>query len=236
MKCMSKLLALLLLGIGAAQAAAPEQDWTPHQERYSVAWGGIALGEGSISLKPRGADCFDYVSQTTPIALVRWSYGEPREASRFCVKDGAIVPQHFEYTVSGNSKDNFTLDFSEDGRRIKRLQGGTVTELSVTPPVYDRFVVREAIRIWAMQHAGEIGAEQEFTVLETGQPKTYRYAIKAREKVQTEAGSFDSIRVERVDNPKKIQRYWIAPSRHYAVVRVEHLYKGKQQLMMSLRP
>lgn len=229
-------LLMLLLGTSLAQAQAPMPDWSAHEEHYSVAWGGIALGEGRISLKPRGNDCFDYVSQTTPIALVRWSYGEPREASRFCVKDGVVLPQHFEYTVSGNSKDNFTLDFSADGRRIKRLQNGTVTELSVTPPVYDRFVVREAIRVWAMQHAEQIGAEQEFTVVETGEPKTYRYAIKAREKVQTEAGSFDSLRIERVDNPKKVQRYWLAPGRHYAVVRVEHYHKGKQQLMMSLQP
>lgn len=229
---------LLTMAVGVQAAPPPESapdEWAAHEEQYSVAWSGVELGEGRISLKPRGNGCFDYVSQTTPVALVRWSYGTPRESSQFCVKDGVIQPQRFEFNTGGNSKDNFTLDFSADGRRIKRLQNGTVTELAVTPPVYDRFVVREAIRIWAIRHAEQIGAEQDFSVVETGEPKTYRYAIKAREAIDTPAGRFETLRVERIDNKNKVQRYWLAPSRHYAVVRVEHLYKGKNQLSMNLQ-
>jgi hypothetical protein len=216
--------------------AADGDDWAPRKDRYSVAWGSISLGEGSIALKAVGNGCFDYESLTEPVALVRWSLGSPRESSQFCVVDGKIQPRHFEYSVGKSSKDNFSLDFDSAGQRVKRIKNGTVTELALTPPVYDRFVVREAVRIWAQQHAGTIGAEQDFTVIEDGAPKTYHFAIKAREMIKTDAGSFETLRVERIDNPNKSYRYWLAPSRHYAPVRIEHVYKGKQQLLMSLLP
>src|SRR3546814_20875580 len=69
-------------------------------------------------LKPVGGDCFEYLSETRPIALVRWTYGSPVEFSRFCVRDNQVYPSHFKYSNDRRSDDNFTLDF--DPKKIGR--------------------------------------------------------------------------------------------------------------------
>src|SRR3546814_13297840 len=72
--------------------------WESRAVRYGVEWGRVSLGDGTISLKPVGGDCFEYLSETRPIALVRWTYGSPVEFSRFCVRDNQVYPSHFKYS------------------------------------------------------------------------------------------------------------------------------------------
>ena len=64
--------------------------------------------------------------------------------------------------------------------------------------------------------------------------KTYRFAVIGRERIETAAGSFETLRVERVDDPRKSYRYWLAPSRDYVPVKIEHLKDGKVELRMNL--
>lgn len=235
------LMALLLLaaagGTGAQAPAAPADDagfWAARADRYSVEWGDISLGEGTIALKPRGDGCFDYSSTTDPIALVRWTYGSPRENSTFCVVDGTVQPRHFEYRNNKRSDDNFTLDFDAAAERAKMIRGGNVVELKAPAPTYDRFSIREAVRVWAAGNAGHIGAEKDFSFIDEDKLRLYRFQIQARETVETPAGRFETIRVARIDNPKKSYRYWLAPTRNFVPVKIEHINKGKVELRMAL--
>ncbi len=240
--------ALLLLGptgLCAAEPAVPAPTaaallpldakfWAPRSDRYSVEWGSASLGDGTIALKPIGGDCYEYTSDTDPIAIVRWTYGSPGEFSRFCVEDGVLRPTRFEYRNARRSGDNFSLDFDPRTQRAKRIKGGEITEVRVPDPVYDRFSLREAVRLWAAHNADRIGAEREFVFLDQKDLSTYRFAIKGHEKVKTPAGSFDTLLVERVDNPKKSFRYWLLPEREFIPVKIEHINKGKTELRMAL--
>jgi hypothetical protein len=208
--------------------------WAARADRYSVEWGSVTLGEGTISLKPTGNDCFDYHSETDPIAIVRWTYGSPNEFSTFCVRDGQVYPTHFQYSNDRRSDDNFTLDFDAKTQRVKMIQGGDVVEIRVPDPVYDRFSIQEAVRLWAARNAGRIGLERDFAFLDEKKLKNYRFRIQGHESVKTPAGTFDTLLVERVDNPKKSYRYWLAPSRDYIPVKIEHINKGKTELRMAL--
>ncbi|NGY04676.1 DUF3108 domain-containing protein [Solimonas terrae] len=208
--------------------------WAPRADRYSVEWGSVSLGEGTISLKPTDDDCFEYHSETDPIAIVRWTYGSPSEFSTFCVHDGQVFPTHFQYSNDHRTDDNFTLDFDPKAQRVKMIQGGDITEIHVPDPVYDRFSIQEAVRLWAARNAGRIGLERDFAFLDEDKLRTYRFRIQPHETVKTPAGSFDTVLVERIDNPKKSYRYWLAPSREYIPVRIEHINKGKTELRMAL--
>jgi len=215
-------------------AALDADFWAARADHYSVGWGDVTLGDGTITLKPTGNDCFDYHSETNPIAIVRWTYGSPQESSTFCVRDGQVYPTHFQYSNDRRSGDNFTLDFDADTQRVKMIQGGDVVEIRVPAPVYDRFSIQEAVRLWAARNAGSVGLERDFAFLDEKKLKNYRFRIQGHESVKTPAGTFDTVRVERVDNPKKSYRYWLAPSRQYIPVKIEHINKGKTELRMAL--
>ncbi|MFT4045414.1 MAG: DUF3108 domain-containing protein [Solimonas sp.] len=221
--------------VGARAAAAlPEGFWAARADRYSVEWGSVSLGDGTIALTPAGDGCFDYRSSTSPVAVVRWTYGSPSEASRFCVQDGLVRPQHFQYSNDKRSGDDFSIDFDARMQRAKLIKGGVVAEIKAPDPSYDRFSIREAVRLWVAQNAGQIGAEKDFDFIDEDKLRTYRFRIEAHETVQVPAGKFDALRVVRIDNPKKSYRYWLAPSRDYVPVKIEHINKGKTELRMAL--
>ena len=225
--------ALLAALLAAGPASA--QNFDSRSDSYDIEWNGIALGTGQITLS--GADgCYRYESVTRPMALVRWTYGSPRETSEFCVVDGRIRPKHFEYVNDKREKDNFTLDFDLDKRQVKTIKGGNVSMRELPDNAYDRFLLQQAVRLWVIEHGSKESPDPvEFTMVDDGRLKTYRFAITGREKLKTAAGTFDTIRVERVDNPDKSSRFWVAPERAYVPVRIEHVEKGEVKLRMSLR-
>ncbi|NKF23649.1 DUF3108 domain-containing protein [Solimonas marina] len=207
--------------------------WAARADKYTVQWGGISLGDGVITLTPVGKDCYEYRSETDPVALVRWTYGSPSETSQFCLRDGDVYPTHFEYK-NGKSDDNFTVDFDAANHRAKIIRGGEVNEFSVPTHVYDAFSIQEAVRFWAARNAANIGAEHDFAFVDKKKLRSYTFKIQGKETVDTPAGSFETLLVERVDNPNKSYRYWLAPSRDYIPVRIKHINKGKTELQMAL--
>lgn len=229
-------LAVLLV---AAQVAAAAIDvkahLAPRSDRYEVEWGGISLGEGTIALAHDSDGCWRYTSSTDPIALVRWTYGAPREVSRFCLRDGEVVARHFQYINEKREAESFLLDFDWNKNEVKALKGGVMTVRELPGRAYDRFVIREAVRLWVIRHAaGEAPAQAEFTMVDDDRMKTYRFEIDGRETVKTPAGTFETVRVNRIDDPKRPFHYWLAPSRDYVPVKLEHLKKGKVELRMTL--
>lgn len=230
------LLALFMAGSGIAAAAPAVDVFQPRTDRYDVAWGSVGLGTGRISVAPLAGGCYRFESVTEPAAIVRWTYGAPRETSEFCVENGRILPKHFEYVNDKRRKDSFTLDFDWKTRKLKALKNGELTVREIEDNTYDRFVIQLAVRQWLQQHAGEEKpAPVEFKVADHRRIKTYRFAVTGRERVETPAGRFDTLLVERVNDPKNVLRFWVAPERGYVPVKVQQVEKGETKLQMLLR-
>jgi hypothetical protein len=218
-------------------AAGTPSPLTPYVAVYSIAWGGNTLGEGSISLAPQmEKDCYRFESQTRPVALVRWLYGSPRETSLFCMRDGQLRVQRFEYVNDKRGKDNFSLDFDWSANRVKVLKAGELSQRELSGPAYDRFSIQQAVRLWAMaQQPGEDTAPAEFVMMDDDRTATYRFAMVGMETVETPAGRFEALRVDRVDNPNKTMRSWLAPARNYLPVRIDRIEDGELKLRMLLK-
>lgn len=226
------LLSLLLLGSTWSQAATPSL--TPMALSYDVAWGSVPLGEGTLSLSAADeADCYRYDLRTDPIGLIAWTYGAPRETSEFCVRDQRVVPSRMEFQNPKRSKDGFSLTY--DWKQGLVL-GGRNGPLSIEPGTVDRLSVQQAGRLWVKAHVNDKNPGQlVLSVADHKRVKAYTFAIGGRGTVKTGAGSFEAVRFERVDDPKTVLRFWLAPELDYMPVKVENLEDGESRLNLSLR-
>lgn len=225
----------LMLFAGMVQAAEPVL--TPHRSTYDVEWSGITLGEGTITLAPAAEkDCYRYESTTDPVGLVRLLYGAPYELSLFCVRDGVIRTSHYEFSLKKGSDKNFTMDFDWAQRKVKTLQEGNLSVREVPDDGYDRFVLREVVRQWVQRHADtfKVGDELKFRMMDDDSTNDYRFVYQGRETIKTPAGEFETLRVDRVNDPNRVLRAWLAPARDYTIVELEQHRNGKVDLRLVL--
>lgn len=222
-------LAALLLS-GAAAAAEPK---LPELNlAYAATWSGIKLGDIAVTLRPEGeGDCYRYRSTSNPVGMVRMFYGKPSETSEFCVRNGKVVPKRFAFE---RGKQGFTLEFDAAAGKVRDSHG---RERDVPANAQDRFGLQQAVRLWVIENDGKPNpvASVEFALVDDERIRVYRFAVTGRERIELPAGAFDTVKVERVDNPNRISRYWIAPEVGWMPVKVESGKNGKVQLQMELR-
>ncbi len=231
----SALFALISLGlaIAAPQLQAADAVLKPSLLTYDVAWGGTSLGEGTLSLTPEGAQCFQYQLKTRPVGVVRWLYGSPSETSDFCVVGGVVQPSKHQFSNPKREKDGFTLQF--DFKR-GQVTGGRTSPLAIPPGTVDRLSIHQAARLWVMQnHRAKSPGLFKINVADHKRVKAYTFAITGRGSVETVQGKFDAIRFERVDDAKTTLRFWLAPEKDFMPVKVEHIEDGETKLRMSLK-
>lgn len=226
---------LALLGFALATApalAAP--GLSPLTLTYDVAWGATPLGEGVLALTAEGADdCYRYELRTNPIGIVRWLYGAPRETSLFCVVDGVVRVSRMEFNNPKRQKDGFALDFDF----VRGLvTGGRNGPLAIPEGTLDRLSVQQAARLWVKTHINDRKpGKLVVAVADHKRVKTYSFAIAGRGSVTTEAGEFEAVRFERIDDPNTTLRFWLAPEKDYMPVKVENVEDGEVKVRLSLK-
>lgn len=202
--------------------------------RYEVSWGGFGAGEMQIVLKADAAHpgCYRYEALSHPNALVAALYGSPNQLSVFCVHDGSIRSQRFESTLPGDSKQSYTLDFDWSQLMVTDNNGKT---RKLPSDAIDSFALQQAVRLWVQAHAQDAQPPlAEFTMVDNKNLTHYQFRLSGHEQMQTPAGSFETLRLERIDNPQKIGRFWLAPALGYMPVVIETKNGGKPMVRMEL--
>lgn len=215
-------------------ASAFAEDIKPSEAHYELSRGAITLGEARFNLKAaEGKDCWSYEYVAKPSGLARLFIGTVTEHSNFCLVDGVVRSQNFSFNREDKKEDNFKLDFNWNDKMV-RSSGGEIRKLE--DGMIDRLAMQYAVQKWVMARGGEPGADEiSLTKVEDDRLKTYTFRVTAKEQIETPAGTFETIRVERVDDPKKSTRFWLAPSRNYLAVKVEQVKKGSEQVKMLLK-
>jgi len=227
----------LLLGAGvavSAQADTATAATLPNLDySYSAAWGGMGVGQVEVSLRPEGAaGCYKYTNTSNPSALVRALYGSPNQTSLFCLKDGQIRSQHFESVLQGDDKQSYKLDFDWSKHTVTDENGQVRT---IPDDAVDSFALQQAVRLWIQAHAGDSAPPTaEFTMVDNKNLTHYQFKFSGHQKIDTPAGSFDTLLMERIDNPDKQGRFWLAPDRGYMPVKIETKNGGKPMVSMVL--
>lgn len=217
------------LAAQAADAPLPMLDYV-----YAVSWGGIGVGDADVQLKPDAqSGCYRYTTATKPVGFIRALYGSPNQSSRFCVQDGRVRSQRFESVLEGDEKQSYTLAFDYDKHTVTDENG----LVRVIPDeAIDSFSLHQAVRLWASAHAKDASATTgEFTMVDRKNLTHYQFRVAGHEMVKTPAGEFDTVKLERIDNPDKIGRFWLAPARDYMPVRIETKSGSKPTLLLTLK-
>ncbi len=215
-------------------ACALAEDIQASEAHYELSRGAITLGEARFNLKAaEGKDCWSYEYVAKPSGLARLFIGTVTEHSNFCLVDGVVRSRNFSFNREDKKEDNFKLDFNWNDKMV-RSSSGEIRKLE--DGMIDRLAMQYAVQKWVMARGGEPGADEiSLTKVEDDRLKTYTFRVTAKEQIETPAGTFETIRVERVDDPKKSTRFWLAPSRNYLAVKVEQVKKGSEQVKMLLK-
>lgn len=222
-QCLAVLaLAILASPCAAGAHAAPDAVRpAPFDDQFAVKWNGIPMGEMRVTLEPLAGEpgCYVQRALTRTNLVARLLYGTPSQISTFCVVDGKIRPQEYRFVRGGHSDANYTLHFD--------WRAGTVTDQAgrVRPlpaDAVDSLSIQQAVRLWLMAGAqGTRASDVAFTLVDDAHFTRYRFRRMRRATIDTPAGRFATWLVERVDNPDKIGKYWIAPAHHYLPVASE---------------
>ncbi|MES1939582.1 hypothetical protein T5B8_05043 [Salinisphaera sp. T5B8] len=213
------LLALLFSPLAGADVMQP------FDAQFKVKRGAVTLGTTRFSLARDGSDnCFVFRGEANPNAIVRVFVGDVNDESRFCIEDGVVRPQHFSHHMQGNTEDSYALDFDWSNHEVTyRSEAGDTKTLSLGEQAFDPLSIQIAARRWVASTADPDNAgERDFELIDEKKHKTYRLRASDGGRIKTPAGRYDTLKIERVDDPKRGLRFWLARNADWIPVQVEH--------------
>jgi hypothetical protein len=201
---------------------------------YELHMGPITLGMARFSLEPTKDGCYRYQYLAVPQGMAKMFVGQIHEISDFCASGDGLRSNHYEFHRSDRAEKDWALDFDWDA---KVARGGDPKEQKLPPGALDRLAIQQGVRMWVIAHAADEKPPQEvaFAMADRTRVTEYRFALGRREKIKVPAGTFDTIIVQRVDDPKKTLRFWLAPERDYTPVKVIQDQDGQPELRMVLK-
>ena len=220
-------------GASAAASSSADAALPAIKVRYAVSWGGLGVGKIDVSLKPDAtAGCYLYTTVSHPTALARSLYGAPNETSQFCVSQGRVRSKHFDSVLPGDDKQSYSLNFDWDKNSVTDGNGQV---RSIPENAVDSFALQQAVRLWVAAHAkDENPPVAEFDMVDRKNLTHYQFKLAGHETVETPAGTFDALKMERVDNPNKEGHFWLAAERDYMPVKITTRNGNKPAVVLIL--
>lgn len=159
--------------------------------------------------------------------------GRIEEWTQFRLSDGEIRPQEYYYRqrARGGNNEYTRLFFNPDTGRVSS-RGDERWDAQVEGETMDELLSQ--LRLMMAVRAGE--TDMEFSVVEgDGEVDSYRFRVVGRESVDTPAGTYEAVRVERVGgSSRRKTTMWFATELEYIPLVVEHERVGRETYRASL--
>lgn len=226
----------LLVGMVGTAMAAPDSGLDSatrvFQADFNVNKSGLPLGNTHFSLKrddeKSQGSCFVYTGQANPNALVHLFLGDIDETSQFCVVDGMIRPQAFSHHENGKPKKSYTLVFDWD-QKVARYhdEAGRTRRFDIQAGVQDPLSLQIAARAWVADALAERPAtdstpgQKSFRLVDDDGVEDFTLDARDGGRIQTDAGTFDTLRVARAGDHSHPLVLWLARDHDWIPVQVE---------------
>jgi hypothetical protein len=195
-------LALVLVLPVSAFAADIPQSFTA---TYRVLQGGDPLGDATITLKAVGNGQFEYSNQSKGTGGVAAMFGaNVVETSRFtwAGKVPSAVSYHYQLDASIKTK---TRDMTVQGNTVQVQDNKKSYTYAAVPNMVERntlpLALGVALRGGAQQVALPVAVKQSV--------ENQTFKVSAKEKVTVPAGAFDAVRVDRTDEDRGFNAWYV---------------------------
>lgn len=222
-------------GEGAGEGAAAAPPGIPEfSADYRLTRNGWSAARLTRTLQCDDGQCsFRSQGETVGFAdlLLR---GRIEEVTRFRFDRDGIHPRDYAYRqqARGDNDEHVRLFFSPRSG-VVRSRGDDEWQATVDGEVVDELLSQ--LRLMLAVRAGE--REMEFTVIEgDGERDSYRFRVVGRETVETGAGAFEAVKVERVrDSQKRRTEMWFATQLEFIPVVVRQERVGEETYTATLQ-
>jgi len=234
-RLLAGLLPALLLSLAAtAAAAAPFPDRV--ELEYRVERSGFRIGtlertiqRGALAEETGHEYRVESVARPGGIASLLFS-GKTRESSRFRWEADGIQPLAYHYDQRTGKEKEVRLDFDYDEGVIRETLRDREWSLEAGAQdlVSAQFAVMRGIA------AGQ--TEFRFPVVDEKGSEIHRYRMVGFEERETPAGTYRTVRVERIRDSRGKRRtvFWLAPEFGYLPVAVEQRKDGDREGLLEL--
>lgn len=215
---------------------------TPFKADYKVTRGSLTLGDGSFTLQHWGGrdDCYSYHGVAKPRTLLRFIVGDITDDSYFCTTEsGHIQTQQYNHTEASDAEDTHILLFDWKAGTVTykgpKVDKGEKT-FDLPPGAVDINGLQIAARLWlaGMQDVSK-PAQRKFAIVDEREIKHYTLAARPGGVIKTPIGNFDTIKVERIDNPEKQFKLWAATKLDFLPVRVESQKRNDPIIRLDIK-
>ncbi len=225
----------LALGLPGTSLAAPDAALTPFSAEYSVRYASFKVGDSRFELK-RGSSPTDWIfeSRADATGLARlFASGALVQTSWMKVDGTNVRPQRFSFNDGMQKSDeDISLDFDWAAGRVSGTAKGKPVDAATTAGLQDPGSIQIATML-ALLSGRQPGA---IPMIDGAKIKVYDYILVRRERLDTPAGSFDTVvYTSQGRGSQRIATMWLAPELDFMPVQLEQHRKGKRTFGMYLK-
>lgn len=228
------MLAVLLAAMSAQ--AGTQQDKPALQEfvaEYKVEKGGFDVARATFKLNRTQEGIYRFTSESHAVGLLSVFVDDVvREESLFHVNGGEMQPVSYRYRHENTDKNrNQSIDYDWVSGTAHLNYRGAETDVQLEPGTIDRFLLQLAVA----RDLENDSLDRQYKIVDNGRVKKYQLKTTGTKNIETPAGDFEALAVERVDDDLDKQiRFWLAPELDYLPVRMEQSKKNEEPIRMTL--
>lgn len=190
----------------------------------------MSVGSTHRKLEDKGNGYYIFESVTKPGGIAKlFTSGKVVERSYWRLLDNKLVPQEYEYTHSGDKKRNVKVKFDWDNNKVTNTVNGDPWTMDVEEETLDKLIFQLAVMYDLSQGATLL----MYQVADGGKTKTYNIDIVGEERVVTELGTFNTIKVVRTNNDRTTTM-WCAKELQYLPAKIEQQKKDDSAVTAEL--
>jgi hypothetical protein len=216
-------IALALLAVAAGALAFPAcaaNVPTRVEIKYRVSMGSLSIGEGYDVFEHDGKT-YKLVSESKTAGIAGFVYRlTVTRVSTGSVTGKGLRPDSYDETRNGKPKRSVRFDW--DKRRAELFDGKKRQTVELPDNTWDMASFGYSFAFFPPSNE-----EMNLFLTDGRRISPYKYAVLGREKLDTQLGSIEAVRVKKVqrsDDPRAFE-VWLAPDRHYAPVRIRFTEK-----------
>ncbi len=225
-KLLFKSIALLLISV-VTLAAEPK----PFTAKYHIERDGDVIGEASISLHPMGGGKWRYITESKA-SIFLFSVSDS-ETSIVQFNGDEVIPlsmirEQNKPTRASRTEQIFDWpNKTETGKKDEKKQWKLLLVDGVQERHSQGLVMRNDLRKGAKS--------MSYKISETGKLREYKYVVGDKEQLETPAGKYNVVKVERDrDDSSRQTISWHAQELDFIPVKVRQIEDGKIQADMVL--